>query len=96
MQQMNTRRTFFKQIAFGAAAFGILPAATTYERIWKPKMIVPVSYHGELTLEFLDAMAQQLEGETLLGDFYYRPIPTVEIPSFLPLLMVERERRQYA
>lgn len=29
------RRSFFKNLAIGAATFSILPAATTYERIWK-------------------------------------------------------------
>lgn len=41
---MNSRRSFFKQLAVSAAAFSILPAAETYSRIWKPKAIVPVRY----------------------------------------------------
>lgn len=39
---MNTRRQFFQKLALGAAAFAILPGAKTYERIWRPKSIVPV------------------------------------------------------
>lgn len=39
---MTPRRTFFKQLAGLTAGFAILPAATTYERIWRPKTIEPV------------------------------------------------------
>jgi len=50
---MNNRRSFFKQLALGAASFAILPSASTYERIWKPKAIVPVRY--EVNLEWVNA-----------------------------------------
>jgi hypothetical protein len=39
--EMN-RRSFFGKLAGAVAAFTILPSATTYERIWKPKLIEPV------------------------------------------------------
>jgi hypothetical protein len=31
------RRGFFSKLGLATAAFAILPSATTYERIWKPK-----------------------------------------------------------
>jgi len=50
---MNDRRSFFKQLALGVASFAILPSAATYERIWKPKAIVPVRY--EINLKWVNA-----------------------------------------
>lgn len=36
------RRNFLGKLAGAVAAFTVLPSATTYERIWKPKLIEPV------------------------------------------------------
>lgn len=55
---MKTRRSFFKQLAFGVAAFGILPAATTYERIWKPKLIIPAAPELMLNPDWVNAPCQ--------------------------------------
>ncbi len=33
---MNTRRGFLGKLLGGTIGFGILPAATSYERVWKP------------------------------------------------------------
>jgi hypothetical protein len=32
---MTTRRSFFRSLALGAAAFAVLPSALTYRRTWK-------------------------------------------------------------
>lgn len=36
---MTTRRNFFRRLALGAAAFYVLPSATTYERVWRPTAV---------------------------------------------------------
>lgn len=60
---MNSRRSFFKQLAVSAAAFSILPAAETYSRIWKPKAIVPVRY--EINPDWVNA-----EYELCIGQWW--------------------------
>lgn len=60
---MNSRRSFFKQLAVGAASFAILPGATTYERIWRPTrvsnspiyVVNPDYVNGNYDLEFVFA-----------------------------------------
>lgn len=47
------RRDFLKTLSTAAACFTVLPAATTYSRIWKPKLIVRVRY--EINPEWVNA-----------------------------------------
>lgn len=58
------RRSFFKQLAIGAATFTILPPATTYERVWKAKRewMVPIFYRREVVSgsEFTQFLTDQI------------------------------------
>lgn len=41
---MNTRRNFLQQMILAGAGAMILPSATTYERIWRPKLITRIRW----------------------------------------------------
>jgi len=45
---MNSRRSFFKQLLMGGAAFAILPPALTYVRLWKAQRQMVLPPHIEL------------------------------------------------
>lgn len=75
---MSTRRTFFKQLAGAAASFAILPAATTYERIWRPKLIEP---QWRINPAWVNAKYEMLWGcgDSYLIHYVGEPIP--DVPS---------------
>lgn len=73
---MTTRRSFFRQLALGVAAFGILPSAVTYARTWKPLasgVVVPAAVkQGEIVFDMktLTATVRQLFDEQSAPQMY--------------------------
>jgi hypothetical protein len=57
---MNSRRSFFKQLLMGGAAFAILPPALTYERLWKAQRQIVLPPYSITCAEFSQMLINEM------------------------------------